>query len=337
MSDAPLTLQALAEHLGLTYRGEADTSITHLASLKSATSGALSFVVDEKWRDDLRACGASVVIATPKLADDCPCAVLVSEQPYYHYALSSQWFEAPLSTAEIHPSAEIAADARIGSNVSIGARAVIGAGVVIGDNGHIGAGCVIERESTLGERCVLFANVTVYADCHLGDDCRVQSGAVIGAEGFGNARHAGGWERIAQLGRVMVGNRVQIGANTTIDRGALDDTVIADGVVLDNQIQVAHNVHIGENTAIAGCVGIAGSTHIGKNCTVGGGAGILGHLILVDNVHVAGRTTVRSSIKSPGHYASGSPLEPVSSWRRNALRIKQLDALAKSVKRLSRG
>ena len=317
--------------------GDQNTEISQLASLENAGPGDLSFVSSAKHKEALLSTQASAVLISDELTDDAPCPYIVCESPYAAYAQASWILHPDLSaatglsnTAAVHSSAKVAASASIGNFAVIGANAVIGENTVIGDH------CVIGEGAQLGSETRLMPHVTVADGCVLGDQCRVQSGAVIGCEGFGFAPTSTGWEPIHQVGRVVIGNRVHVGSNTTIDRGALNDTVIADGVILDNLIQIAHNVKIGENTAIAGCVGIAGSAVIGSNCQFGGACNIAGHLTIADGVILNGNTTVLQSIEEPGRYASAPPLLSVSRWRRVFVALSQLDNLAKRVRKLER-
>src|SRR5690606_5423722 len=236
----------------------------------------------------------------------------------------------------IHATAVIAASAALGDDVAIGAHCVIGEGVSIGAGTAIGSGSVIGENSVIGSGCIIHSNVTLYHAIRIGDDCVIHSGAVIGADGFGFAPGPQGWEKIAQLGSVHIGRGVEIGANTTIDRGALEDTTIGDGAIIDNLCQIAHNVRIGEGTAIAGCVGIAGSAVIGAHCMIGGGAGIAGHLTIADGVQIQGRARIIGSIDKPGSYTSGTGMMETGLWRKNAVRFGQLDELYRRVVELEK-
>lgn len=331
-----MELVRIAKALGLKVQGDATTQITGLAPIANAGPGNLSFVVNKKFLNSLSNTKASAVIAPAEMASAAPCPVLISDNPYLSYADASQYLYPDATTeASLADSASVATDVQIGADVSIGENVVVESGVSIGRGTRIGAGCFVGKDSTIGENCLFYPGVTLYHGCQVGDSCRFQSGAVIGSEGFGYARAETGWRRIQQVGAVLIGNRVEVGANTTIDRGALDDTIIEDDVILDNQIQVGHNVRIGQATAIAACVGIAGSATIGKNCTVGGKVAIVGHLTIADNVHLTGTSFVTSSITEPGSYSSGMPIQPTQRWRRNTLRLTKLDELFKSVKKLT--
>lgn len=331
------TLAELARELGVSVHGDDSLVVDRLATLGSATAGSLSFLANPLYRSQLETTAATAVIVSSEVAPDCPVAALVSDNPYLTYAKASHLFDTtPAASAGIHPSAVVAEDATLGAGVSIGANAVIEAGVVLGDGVEIGPGCVIGAASRLGEGTRLRANVTFYHGVVTGKRCHFHSGVVIGADGFGFAPVNGSWYRIAQVGGVTIGDDVDVGANTTIDRGAIEDTRIGNGVILDNQIQIAHNVEIGDFTAIAGCTGIAGSTRIGRYCTIAGAVGIAGHLEICDKVHITMRSAITKSITEPGSYSSGTAMSKTAEWRKNAARFRHLDALAKAVRKLER-
>ncbi len=347
-----MKLEQLANSLELNFSGEADAEVTHLAdihatadnsNLGAATdgvagrlAGSLSFVTGKRYADALQASQATAVIVPESMAELAPGNYLVSDNPYLSYAEASQLLYPRRETTGVHASAAVAASATIDASATIGANVVIEAGAVIDAECVVGAGCVIGEGACIGRGTTLFPNVTVTADCMIGSDCRVQPGAVIGSEGFGYAPSPTGWVRINQVGRVVIGDRVEIGANTTIDRGAIEDTIIEDGVILDNQIQVAHNVRIGKHTAIAGCVGIAGSTRIGERCRIGGKSAIVGHLNIADNVTITAASFVTRSIDEPGVFSSGMPQQESAVWRRNVARLSRLDELFKRVIRIER-
>jgi len=332
-----MKLHELAERLNLSVVGDANIDIGQLASLRSASPGDLSFVVSSRYRDELRATRASAVLIPAALIDDAPCAYCVCDSPYASYAQAS-WILHPdhVEATAVAASARIDPSARLHPSVVVGEFAVIGADCELAEGVVIGANCSIGARVRLGAHTRLMPGVSVAHNSIVGQHCRVQSGAVLGSEGFGFAPVPNGWQAIHQVGRVVIGNRVHIGANTTIDRGALDDTVIADGVILDNQIQIAHNVKIGENTAIAGCVGIAGSTEIGQRCQIGGACNIVGHLSISDDVVLNAASTVTQSIESPGRYGSAVPLLPVSQWRRMFVSLSRLDSVFKRLRLLER-
>ncbi|MBT8139758.1 MAG: UDP-3-O-(3-hydroxymyristoyl)glucosamine N-acyltransferase [Gammaproteobacteria bacterium] len=312
-----------------------------VASLANADQTQITFLSNKKYRQMLADSSALAVIVAPAYADDVPFYALVHNDPYAAFAALTQLFETrPGTPPGIDASAVVANDALLGKDVCVGPGVVIHSGAAVGDSTELAANVVVESGVRIGERCYLGAGVTLCHAVELGDDVRIQSGSVIGAEGFGYAplrdadEGSPHWRRIAQLGTVRIGDRVEIGANTTVDRGALDDTRIGNDVIIDNQVQVAHNVRIGSGTAIAGCVGIAGSAIIGRNCNIGGGVGIAGHLSIVDGVSVLGMSLVNRSIGEPGVYASGSGLQEASSWRKSAVRFTQLESLNKRVKQL---
>lgn len=331
------TLATLAEALAVDWLGEGSLPLSRVATLGSAQAGSLSFLANSHYRHLLATTSAAAVILHPSMVENCPVAMLVSENPYLTYAKASHLFDcAPLPREGVHPSAVVADTVQLGQGVSIGARAVIEAGVVLDQGVVIGPGSVVGAGSVIGEYTRLHANVTLYHGVRLGGRCVVHSGAVIGADGFGFANDKGRWIKIAQLGSVCIGDDVEIGANTTIDRGAIGDTTIGNGVILDNQIQIAHNVEIGDFTAIAGCTGIAGSTKIGRYCTIAGGVGIAGHLVIGDRVHITMRTDVTGSLPEAGSYSSGTAVSETKVWRKNAARFRQLDSLARRITALER-
>lgn len=335
------TLGQLAEHLGarlhLAEGDSADTPIESLSTLAKAGNGQISFLANSKYRSQLVDTAAQAVILHADDLPHCPCSALVSDNPYVGFAKAAQLLDSTPDSAEgIALTAVIAEDVTLGNNVSIGANAVIESGVTLHDNVQIGPGCFIGKNATLGRNTKLWANVTVYHEVSMGSDCLVQSGAVIGSDGFGYANEGGQWVKIPQLGSVQIGDRVEIGASSTIDRGALDDTIINDGVIIDNQCQIAHNVVMGENSAIAGCSVIAGSTTIGKNCTIAGMSAITGHVEIGDNVHFTGMSMVTKAISEPGLYSSGVPAVTNKEWRRNMVGLRNITDLAKRVKQLER-
>lgn len=326
------TVQQLAERLGVPFRGEGGHNLVRVSSLNSADRESLAFLSRSAFSSQLTDTAAGAVILAPEDADAAPCAVLISENPYATYARAAQLLHPPRALpAGQGPGARVDPAAELGEGIHVGANAVIEAGARVGDAALIGAGSYIGHGARIGAATRVGPNVVVAHGCVLGDRCTVQPGAVIGSDGFGFAKDGDEWIAIPQIGRVLIGDDVEIGANTTIDRGSLDDTVVGNGVILDNQIQIAHNVHIGDHTAMAGCVGVAGSAHIGRRCTVGGAAVILGHLEIVDDVHITAMSLVTKSITLAGTYSSGTPLQPNSDWRRNAARFRQLDRLVRRV------
>ena len=322
-----LSLAAIVQALGGDLHSDGDLLINGLASLEAATPNQLSFVSNPRYQQQLRHSKAACVIVGPQLKEVALLrgACIVSEQPYLYFAKVTQlWKKTLLASAPqentkrplIHPSA------------------VIESGASVHPTAKVGALCVIERGAQIGAMTELKSRVTIGENCVIGDRCLLHSGVVIGADGFGFAPDGERWEKIEQLGSVRIGDDVEIGANTCVDRGALQDTVIEDGVKLDNLIQVGHNVRIGKNTAIAGCVGIAGSATIGAQCTIGGGAIVLGHLQIADHVHISAATVVSKSISKPGHYTGFFPLDDNASWERNAVTLKQLHRLRDRIKQL---
>ncbi len=335
-----VTVSELAALLELDFSGDGRTPIVSLSSLESADRGSLCFLHSRKFIEKLRNSDcASVIVST---GFDEPLhgkTFLFAPNPHLAFVRAIELLE-PLSqhpdVEGIHPTAQIDPSVQLGDNVSIAANCYIGAGVRLGDNVQIGAGCVVEQNVVIGNHSRLMARVTLCHRVNLGEHVIIHPGVVIGSDGFGLVHDGNNWVKIPQIGTVQIGDRVEIGANTTIDRGALDDTVIENGVKLDNLIQVAHNVHIGEHTAIAGCVGIAGSTIIGKNCKISGGVGITGHLSITDNVTITAMSMVTKSIHKSGTYSSGTPLMDNSLWHRSNARYKSLDKLARSVSELNR-
>lgn len=332
-----ITLGELAKTLELTLIGDADALVTGLNTLKDAQSGEVSFLANPSYQSQLADSQATAVIVAQDLAEQVAGSALVAANPYLSFAQASQLFnDRPAAKTGIHPAAVVAHSAEIGADVCIAAGAVIGEHCQIGTGCEIGANVVIGDHCIVGDRCQINPNVTFYHNVVLGEQVIVHSGVVIGGDGFGFAPDQGRWQKICQLGGVRIGNRVEIGANTTIDRGALDDTVIEDDVIIDNLVQIAHNVHLGQGTAMAGCAGIAGSTRVGKHCTIAGGAGLAGHLDIGDGVHVGPMTLISKSIREKGAYASGTAQMPMNEWRRSATRFRQLDSMAKRLQQLEK-
>ncbi|MGI4777074.1 MAG: UDP-3-O-(3-hydroxymyristoyl)glucosamine N-acyltransferase [Janthinobacterium lividum] len=318
-----LTLKAIVDALGGELHGSGDISIERLSPLQSSTPAALSFLSHSKYRKELAVSRAACVIVSPSMQEAAVArgACIVTPDPYLYFAhLTQLWkrVHARTSPPRIHPSAVIDADAHVDATA------------------HIGALCVVERGACVGPGTVLKSRVTISEDCVVGARCLLHPGVVIGADGFGFAPSQGTWVKIEQLGAVRIGDDVEIGANTCIDRGALEDTVIADGVKLDNLIQIGHNVRIGKHTAMAGCVGIAGSAVIGAHCTVGGGAIVLGHLTLADGVHISAATIVTRSIRKPGQYTGMFPIDDNAAWEKNAATLKQLHSMRDRLKALEK-
>jgi UDP-3-O-[3-hydroxymyristoyl] glucosamine N-acyltransferase len=330
------TLSELQARLGGEARG-GDPTLSGVASLDQAQADQLSFVVNPKFAKAARASRAGALIVPPTLAEgfDQPCLVVAN--PHANFARAIALFHPePASPTGIDPSARIDASSQVDPSASIGPNVVIGPGAEIGARTRIEAGCAIGAAVRIGADGHLYPNVTVYQGCRLGDRVIVHAGTVIGSDGFGLAWEDGRWLKVPQVGRVLIGNDVEIGANTTIDRGALDDTVIEDGVKIDNLVQIAHNCRIGENTAIAGCAGLAGSTTIGRNCLIGGAAMILGHIEIGDRVTVSGASFIGKSIREAGVYTSTQPQMPHDEWLKNAAQLRHLADMRDRIRALER-
>ncbi len=332
------SLEEMAQRLNLEVRGDSSTTIQGVASLAHAGRGDISFLARSRHADQLAGCQASAVIVRPELADLAPCAgVLLADDPAVAFARVAALFQRPSSQPPgIHPTAVVDPQARIDERASIGPHCVVAAEVEIAAGTIIEAGCHVGPGCVIGPDCHLMARVTLVENTHLGARVVVHSGAVLGSDGFGLAWDEDHWLKVPQLGRLLVGDDCEIGANTCIDRGALDDTVLEHDVRLDNMIHIAHNVQIGAHTAMAGCAAVAGSARIGRCCQIGGGAGILGHITVADRVTITARTLVTHSIHEPGTWSSGTPLQENRLWRRNAVRLKQLDDIARRVAKLEK-
>jgi len=323
-------LDEIVTRLGGTLEGDGSVIVSQVASLAVASSRQISFLVNAKHRQQLKTTRAAAVILPPQFAGDTTLPRIVHPNPYAYYARVVALLNPPdLRLPGVHPTAVL--HSPVPPSASIGENVVIGHQVVIGENVTVYPGCVIGDGVAIGNGSLLYPNVVIYGRCVVGQRAIIHAGAIIGSDGFGFAKESERWVKIPQIGRVIIGDDVEIGANTSIDRGALDDTQIGDGVKLDNQIQIAHNVRIGENAAMAGCVGVAGSTIIGRRCTIGGAGMITGHLELVDDVHVSAGTMVSKNLRKAGKYTSIFPLEAHEDWRRNAVQIKRLAKLAERV------
>jgi UDP-3-O-[3-hydroxymyristoyl] glucosamine N-acyltransferase len=330
-------LAEIVQRFGGELLGDPDVIITQVATLETAGPGQISFFSNSRYRRQLEHTRAEAVILTQDVADATQRSRIVCKDPYAYFARLSALLNPPaMVIPAIHPSAVIDPAARVSPKASIGPCVAIGPRCEVGDGTLIEAGCVLGAGVRVGRDCRLYANVTIYHDCVIGERTIVHSGAVIGADGFGLAWENGRWNKIPQIGRVVLGDDVEVGANTTIDRGALDDTVIEEGVKLDNQIQIGHNCQIGAHTAIAGCVGIAGSTRIGRYCRIGGSAMIGGHLEIVDGVEISGGTSIAKSILKPGTYTSLFPVSPHREWLKNASHLRHLDEVIRRVRDLER-
>ena len=337
MTQKTYTLGEIAAALGAELQGDPDVRVDGLATLQAAGPGQLSFLANPSYARYLADTRASAVIVAPAMAGKSATNVLLLDNPYLGYARLSHWFDpAPVAPPGVHPTAVVDPTAVIPDTACVGPQTVIEADVELGDGVVIGAGSVIGARCRIGAGSVLRPRVTLAHDVVMGARCHILSGAVLGSDGFGFANERGVWHRIAQIGRVVLGDDVEVGANTTIDRGALDDTVIGNGVKLDNLIQIAHNVSIGDHTAMAAKVGVAGSTRIGRHCVFGGASGVAGHLEIGDQVQLTGMTLVTGNLSEPGVYSSGTGAESNRQWRKNAVRFRQLDAMARKLKELEK-
>lgn len=316
-----LTLGSIVDALGGELFGDAGGVIDGLAPLESAGPQHLSFLSHPKYQKQLAASQAACVIVSPQMRDAAQVrgACIVADQPYLYFARVTQLWKKSLAKT---------------TTPLVHASAVIDPGAFVHPSARIGALSVVERGARIGANTELKSRVTISEDCVIGDRCLVHSGVVIGADGFGFAPNAGAWEKIEQLAAVRIGNDVEIGANTCIDRGALQDTVIEDGVKLDNLIQIGHNVRVGKHTAMAGCAGVAGSASIGEHCTIGGGAIVLGHLEVADHVNISAASVVTRSIRKPGHYTGMFPIDENAAWEKNAASVKQLHSLRERIRSL---
>jgi UDP-3-O-[3-hydroxymyristoyl] glucosamine N-acyltransferase len=330
-----LTLTSLAELLDAQLVGDGSQQVHSVANLQFATPGQISFLSNAKYRKFLADATASAVLVT---ADDLPfvapgVAALVVKDPYVAFAKVAQQLDStPAVAIDIHPTAVIDPSAQLAASVAIGANAVIAAGVTLAEGAQIGAGCYIGQQTKIGSYTKIWPNVTVYHGIEIGDNCIVHSGAIIGADGFGFANERGNWLKIPQVGGVIIGSDCEIGANTTIDRGAIENTQIGNNVIIDNQCQIAHNVSIGDHTAIAGCSVVAGSTTIGRYCIIGGAAVINGHIDICDGAHISGMAMVMKPIAEKGVYSSGIPATTNREWRKNTAKLRQIEQLYQRVK-----
>lgn len=334
---ASYSLREIAAQLGGEVLGDGEVAVSRMASLANATTGDLSFLSDSKYRSLLETTGASAVIVGKNDSKATSLPRIVTDNPYAYFARVSTLLNpvaAPM--AGVHPSAAVDSTVIVPKSASIGAHAVIGKGVHIGENVVIGPGSTIGDYASIGDNTVLHAGVTVYPDCELGANCVLSSGVVIGADGFGYAEDGGRWVKIPQVGRVVIGDQVEIGANTTIDRGALDDTVIEEGVKLDNLIQIGHNCRIGAHTVIAGCVGIAGSARIGRHCRIGGAAMILGHLEIADDVTISPGSMITRSLGKADTYTALMPFQPHDKWLKTAAHLRHLGDMADRIAQLEK-
>jgi len=327
------SLREISERFGGEIVGDPDTRIRQVATLENAGPGSIAFLANERYRRQLDNTRASALIVGESMRDATPLPCVVCRDPYAYFAHVSGLLNPPRQAQPgRHASAVIDASASIAEDAEVGPLVVIGRNARIGARSLVGAGSVIGCDVTLGDDVRLHANVTIYDGCMIGSRVILHSGVVIGADGFGIAMSDERWLKVPQIGKVVIANDVEIGANTTIDRGAIDDTVIEEGVKLDNQIQIAHNVHIGAHTAIAACAGVAGSAKIGRYCRIGGASGIVGHLTIADHVEISAHTLVTKSIDKSGTYTGAYPFDANREWRRNAAQLRHLDDLADRVR-----
>ena len=332
-----ISLGELAKTLELEFTGDSQAQITGLAPLGSAGIGQLSFFASKKYLAQLNSTQAQAVILAGEFSEQCPVDCLIANDPYAAFARATQLFDnSPKASAGIHPTAVIAADSEVHATASVGPYVIVEAGAFIGAGASIGASTFVGQGSRIGAGTVIHPHVCIYHDVQVGEHCVVHAQTELGSDGFGFAPSSEGWVKICQLGGVRIGDRVEIGGGSTIDRGALEHTTIDDGAILDNQVHIAHNCSIGKNTAIAACCAVAGSTKIGANCTFGGMVGVVGHIEICDDSHFTGKTMVTKSVNQPGSYSSGTPIATSKEWRRNAVRFSQLDALHRRVSKLEK-
>lgn len=337
MPDVFYTLAEIVERLGGEVQGGAHTRVSQIATLSSAQPYQISFLANLKYRSQLAESAAGAFIIGRDAAETTTKPCIIADNPYTYFARVSALFNPPhVAVPGVHSSAVVHPEAFIAADASIGANAVVEQGAKIGAGSIVGAGSVVGRDCIIGSACLLYANVSVYHGSLIGDRVILHSGCVIGSDGFGLAPDDGRWLKIPQIGRVMIGDDVEIGANTTVDRGALDDTVIEEGVKLDNQIQIAHNVRIGAHTAIAACTGIAGSAKIGAHCTIGGAAMIFGHIEIADRVNISTNTLITKSLTQAGTYTSALPFSEHGEWLKNAVQMRHLDSMAKRIRALEK-
>lgn len=337
MSGSPggLPLAKLAEHIGARLVGDPDTSITGIATLQDAKAGQLAFLANPKYQKYLTATRASAVILAPEHAADFEGNALVVDNPYHGYAqLTALFVKTPKRARGIHSSAIIADSARIAQNVSIGPCATVDDNACIDEGVSVGAGCYIGEDCSIGASSHIYPNVSINHGSIIGKRCILHSGVVIGADGFGFAPNQGEWTKIHHLANVVIGDDVELGAGTCVDRGALSDTIIGEGVKMDNMVQIAHGVKVGAHTVIAGCTAIAGSTEIGAHCVIAGAVGIVGHIKIAEKVTITAMTLVTKSIRQPGSYSSGTPMTNTREWRKQAVRFGQLEELRQRLKSL---
>ena len=332
-----IKLAELVSKFDLKLIGRQDYEITGVSTLENATAQDISFLANTKYASLVSSSNAGALIVDSTHSQKFQGNVLIAKDPYVAFAKVAALFQNQQKIVKgVHPSAVIAKTANIGKNVSIGPLSIIGENAIIADNTVLQERVTIGNNCKIGKNCILKTNSVIAYECDIGDNVIIHQGAIIGADGFGLARDSGGWIKVPQLGAVIIGNNCEIGANTTIDRGTLENTILEEDVRLDNQIQIAHNVIIGAHTVMAGCSAVAGSAKIGKNCLIGGGVGIIGHLQVCDNVTLQSMALVTRSITKPGSYSSVSPLQETTEWRKSAVRLKQLDKIARKVGRIEK-
>ncbi|HWI15846.1 MAG TPA: UDP-3-O-(3-hydroxymyristoyl)glucosamine N-acyltransferase [Burkholderiales bacterium] len=329
------SLRDIAARYGGEIVGDPDTRVHQVATLEHGAPGTIAFLANERYLSQLKTTRASAVIVGASARDATALPRIVCENPYLYFArVATLLNPEPAPKPGVHASAIVDPSATLGSGVEVGPHVVVGAGAVIEDGCVIGAGCYVGEETRIGEATRLFPHVTIYHRCVIGARVRLHSGVVIGADGFGLAPDADRWFKIPQIGRVVIGDDVEIGANTTVDRGAIEDTVIEEGVKLDNLIMIAHNVRIGAHTAIAACAGVAGSARVGRHCRIGGSSGIAGHITLADHVEISAHTIITRSIDKAGTYTGAYPFEANREWRKNAAQLRHLNELAQRLRAL---
>ena len=331
------TLGEIAATIDAELRGDPAYRITNVASLHNASPGDLTFYANKRYKDDLEATRAGAVMLAEADAAACPTASLITDNPYLAYAKAARFLNpTPKFAPGIHPTAVIEAGTDIAAGVFIGANTVIGRNAVVGARTYIGPACIVEADVKIGSHCHIHSRVSLMERVEIGRRVLIHPGVVIGADGYGIANDSGRWLKIPQLGSVLIGDDVEIGANTTIDRGAIENTVIEAGVKIDNQVQIGHNVRVGEHTAIAGAAVVAGSVTIGRRCMIGGAGAITGHIEIADDVVLTGMSGVSNSIRQAGVYSSGVPVTDNMTWRKNMVRFKRLDELARRVSALEK-
>lgn len=331
------SLGEIAQRFDLTLRGDPEIRVEGVCALAPGRPGRLAYLSDASYKGELAGTRAAVVIVAAEQAGECPVAALVADHPKLAYARVAGLFVPPPPPAGVTESAVVAADARVDATAAVGPRAVVSAGARLGAHAVLEAGCVIGRDAEIGDHSVIGANAVIGDGVRIGRRVRVEPAAVIGARGFGLVPDDGAWQPIPQLGAVSIGDDVEIGASCTIDRGAIEDTVLEEGVKLDDQVHIAHNCRIGAHTVIAGCTGIAGSTVIGRHCIIGGGVGISDHVTVADNVIITGGTQVPSDIREPGIYSSTLRAMPAAEWRKRLALLRKLDRMEQRLRWLERG